>query len=100
MSFGERQDMSTAEEAAEGLHPGAGNSPRKASPGNGHCYLIIQRDGNGAPKLHHCDDAREVQIFLETLLSDGVAREEIELFNASRLPFNVSYRPTVDFEAP
>jgi len=93
------------EEGFEGLYPGAAyreeepSMAREAPQEIGHLFLVIQRDGTGLPKIHRCEEAQEAQIFLEGLLSQGVNREDIELFRAARTPFSVSYRPVVNFQA-
>ena len=117
MLLGDKPDIVTArgmegpapeapDSGFQGLHPGVVYSASEpasaggASQANGHLFLIVQRDSDGAPKIHRCEEARQAQIFLETLISDGISQENIELFQASKLPFDVSFRPVVSFVVP
>ncbi|MFQ6019475.1 MAG: hypothetical protein ACE5KW_01840 [Dehalococcoidia bacterium] len=83
----------------EDRRPAAEHGGSEASQGNGrgngHVFLIVQRNGNGAPVIHHRENAREAQIFLEALLTDGINREDVEIFHASKVAFNVRFRPVV-----
>ena len=85
----------------EGLHPGAAYGAGGASQGNGHLFLIIHRDDSGASWRRRCQDTREVQRLLESLLSQGINPEAINLFQAgSKVAFKVSFRPVVNLVVP
>ena len=81
----------------EGLHPGAAYGSGGAS--DGHLFLIIHRDDNGTSNMHRCQDSQEAQRFLESLLSQGINPEAINLFQASKVAFKVSFRPVVNLVA-
>ncbi|HXG36082.1 MAG TPA: hypothetical protein VNL15_03855 [Dehalococcoidia bacterium] len=72
--------------ADQAIHPGVGNPVT---------YFIVQRDGDGAPKTHICQNDREAQAYLETLLAEGVAKETIELYRASKARYEVTFKPMV-----
>ena len=82
----------------KGLQPGVYRAREEAEE-SAPLFLILQRDPDNGRKAYRCEGAHEAQTFLETLIADGVDREDIELFRASRIPFSLSFRPVVDFEA-
>ncbi|HZP26323.1 MAG TPA: hypothetical protein VFB90_04665 [Dehalococcoidia bacterium] len=82
-------------EGYEGIHPGA----QRGSARHGDiAFFIVQREGEGAPKTFSCQTEQEAQIFLETLLTQGVAAEAIDLYRANKAAFNVNFKPIVDLQ--
>jgi hypothetical protein len=64
----------------------------------GHQYVLVVRGEGGAPEVRYCEHARDAAASMEALIGDGRDRESIELFRASRVAFDVSYRPVVRLE--
>lgn len=86
-------------EEYEGIHPGGQKATApSARHGNNVAFFIVQRDGEGAPKTFNCQTEQEAQIFLETLLTQGVSADGIDLYRASRADFNVNFKPIVDLK--
>ena len=84
-------------EEYEGIHPGGlKTAAPSARQGNNIAFFIVQRDGEGAPKTFSCQTEQEAQIFLETLLTQGVSSDGIDLYRANRADFNVNFKPIVN----
>lgn len=73
---------------------------RKAEqPHSSRHLLIIQHGSQGPNRIHQCQDVLQAKAMVEALLIQGVKRDSIELFDASKVAFDVSFRPVVDFAA-
>ena len=84
-------------EEYEGIHPdGSKTAAPSARQGNNIAFFIVQLDGEGAPKTSNCQTEQEAQIFLETLLTQGVSSDRIDLYRANRADFNVNFKPIVN----
>jgi hypothetical protein len=83
--------------AFKGLQPGA-YAAREESHESGSRFLIAHRTAEDGRKIYRCDETQEARKFLEVLIANGVDREDIELFRASKVPFSLSYRTVVEFQ--
>lgn len=63
---------------------------------DGRFLLIVQ--GENGPEVVWCEDMADACTSVETMIGEGRDRESIEIVRASRVPFEVSYRPVVDLE--
>ena len=75
-----------------------GSSPMVSSTGAAEAYFILQRTDAGEQKIHLCDGAIEARVFMETLISEGAQREQVHLFRASSLSYNLRFQPIVSFD--
>jgi hypothetical protein len=82
----------------KGLQPGVSSAQEDAEERTS-LFLIIQRNPDDGRKVHLCDGEREVRTFLEMLIAEGADRENLEVFRGSKIPFSVSFRPVINFEA-
>lgn len=60
-------------------------------------FLVIVHSESG-PELVWRDSAADACESLEALIGEGKERESIELIRATKVPFDVSFRPVVDLE--
>ncbi len=58
-------------------------------------YFVVQREGDGSLKISLCLGEQEAEKMVETLLTEGVAVEAIDLYQGSKSQFNVAYKPVV-----
>jgi hypothetical protein len=65
----------------------------------GRTIMLVHHDERDVLKVDSFGSDREAQAFVEELLSRGVDRGSIEAYRASRLDFDVSFRPVVHFES-
>ncbi|MEE8369661.1 MAG: hypothetical protein V3S00_02710, partial [Dehalococcoidia bacterium] len=63
----------------------------------GESILLVHHDERGGLKVDSFASESQAQAFVEGLLRQGVDRETIEAYRASRLDFAVSFRPVVHF---
>ncbi|MEE8370335.1 MAG: hypothetical protein V3S00_06170 [Dehalococcoidia bacterium] len=63
----------------------------------GESILLVHHDERGGLKVDSFASESQAQAFVEGLLRQGVERETIEAYRASRLDFAVSFRPVVHF---
>lgn len=76
-------------------------APAPAAPtaGNSEAYFILQRTDGGEQKIYLCDGAIEARVFMETLISEGAQREQVHLFRAQSLSYNLRFQPIVSFDS-
>lgn len=65
----------------------------------GRTIMLVHHEEGGVLKVDSFDSDREAQAFVEELLRRGVERESIEAYRASRLDFDVNFRPVVHFQS-
>jgi len=59
-------------------------------------FVLVVRSEDGSTGVRYCEGAEEAQASVEALLDAGCDRACIELFQAYRVPFAVSFRPVVE----
>ncbi len=65
----------------------------------GRTIVLVHHEERDVLKVDSFDSDREAEAFVEELLSRGVDRESIEAYRASRLDFDVSFRPVVHLQS-
>jgi hypothetical protein len=73
-------------------------APEPVREPRGETVLIIHHDEQGGLKVDSFGSEAQAQDFVEAVLRQGVDRETIEAYRASRLDFSVSFRPVVRFK--
>jgi hypothetical protein len=63
----------------------------------GETVLLVHHNERGGLRVDSFAGEAQAQAFIEGLLGQGVDRETIEAYRASRLDFTVSFRPVVRF---
>ena len=61
-------------------------------------FMIIFLDERREPKVHRLPDEPQARAFVEALLSKGVEREAIETYQASKIDFDITFKPVVRFK--
>jgi len=67
-------------------------APRAAAAG---AVFFVSVAKEGGDEVYRFDDAVTTQTFVEQLLEQGVAAEDVSAFAGRRLDFKVSHRPVV-----
>lgn len=79
--------------------PSEFDSPQDAAaPAAGDTYFIIQQTPEG-PMIYRSDSGTEARVFLEALIGEGAAQENLLLFHATQVSFEVRFQPIVSFDA-
>lgn len=61
-------------------------------------FVLVIRAGDGATEVRYCQGADEARASVEALLDAGHDRGCIDVFQACKVPFAVSFRPVVELE--
>ena len=61
-------------------------------------FMIIYLDERRETKIHSLPDESQARAFVETLLTKGVDGEAIETYQASRIEFDITFKPVVRFK--
>ena len=97
----------TTQDAPEWLRSGDGSDggadagvadDASARDAAAHAKFLVIIHGESGPQLVWCESAADACASLETQIGEGKERESIELIRATKLPFDVSFRPVVDLE--
>ncbi|HZP26525.1 MAG TPA: hypothetical protein VFB90_05700 [Dehalococcoidia bacterium] len=70
-----------------------------AAVASNEAYFILQRTDSAEQKIYLCDGAVEARVFMETLIGEGAQREQVHLFRASKLSYNLRFQPIVSFDS-
>ena len=69
--------------------------PKNLQQPRGVAYFIRHPDENGVTQTLVCESDQEAKVFLEMLLNQGTTQHQIEVFQADKATFGVSYKPEV-----